>query len=103
MIINIEKKEFSDAVSRVARFAERRSATLPVLAGIAIIAGDDGIKFRATNLETGIDLKVPGTIEQPGVVALPASILRDITSSLSGTGSITLEHAGDTVLVTSGT
>lgn len=101
MIINIEKKEFSEAVSRVARFAERRSATLPVLAGIAIVAGDDGIKLRATNLETGIDLKVGGSIEQPGVVALPASTLREITGSFSGTGAIKLEHTGDTVLISS--
>jgi DNA polymerase III sliding clamp (beta) subunit (PCNA family) len=45
MVINLEKKEFSEAVARVSRFAERRSATLPVLAGIAIVAGDDGIKL----------------------------------------------------------
>lgn len=103
MIITLEKKEFAEAVLRVARFAERRSATLPVLAGIAIIAGDDGIKLRATNLETGIDLKVTGTIEQDGVVALPATTLREITSSFSGTGAIKLEHTGDTVLISSPT
>lgn len=103
MIISIEKKEFSEAVLRVSRFAERRSATLPVLAGIAIIAGDDGIKLRATNLETGIDLKVSGTIEHDGVVALPATTLREITSSFSGTGPIKLEHTGDTVLISSST
>src|SRR3954464_10906413 len=101
MIINIEKKEFSEAVSRVARFAERRSATLPVLAGIAIVAGDDGIKLRATNLETAIDFKVSGTIKEAGVVALPAATLREITGSYSGTGTITLEHSGDTVVLTS--
>lgn len=103
MIISLTKKEFSDGIASVARFAERRSGTLPVLAGIAIIAGDDGIKFRATNLETGIDLKVEGTIKSDGVVALPAGTLRDIASSLSGSGQLTLEHAGDTVVVNSGT
>lgn len=101
MIITLEKKEFAEAVLRVARFAERRSATLPVLAGIAIIAGDDGIKLRATNLETGIDLKVAGTIEHDGVVALPATTLREITGSFSGTGTIKLEHTGDIVLISS--
>ena len=79
MIITLEKKEFAEAVSIASRFAERRSATLPVLAGIAILAGDAGIKLRATNLETGIDLLVVGTIKDPGVVALPASILREVT------------------------
>lgn len=102
MIITLDKKEFSEGVQTVARFAERRSGTLPVLAGIAIIAGDDGIKLRATNLETGIDLKVDGTIKSDGVVALQASTLRDIASSLSGSGTLTLEHSGDTVLVTTG-
>lgn len=99
MILTLEKKEFSEAVARVSRFAERRSATLPVLAGIAIVAGDDGIKLRATNLETGIDFKVPGTIKETGVVAIPAETLRSITGSFSGTGTLTLEHSGDTVIV----
>lgn len=99
MIITLDKKEFAEAVVRVARFAERRSATLPVLAGIAIIAGDDGIKLRATNLETGIDLRVAGTIESAGVVVLPAVTLREITGTFSGSGQVTLEHTGDTVLL----
>lgn len=100
MNLILEKKEFAEAVARVSRFAERRSATLPVLAGIALVAGDDGIKLRATNLETGIDFKISGTIHEPGVVALPATTLRDITNSLGGTGTLTLEHAGDTVVLT---
>jgi DNA polymerase-3 subunit beta len=102
MVITLDKKAFAEAVGSVSRFAQRSSASLPVLAGVALIAGDDGIKLRATNLETGIDLKVEGTIKEPGVVALPASVLREITSSLSGTGMITLEHAGDTVLLSTG-
>jgi len=101
MEIVIDKKEFSDAVGKVSRFAERRSVTLPVLAGIAIVAGDDGIKLRATNLETGIDLKIPGIIRTEGVVVIPASILKEITNSLTGVGSITLEHTGDTVVLSS--
>jgi DNA polymerase-3 subunit beta len=103
MIISIDKKEFSEAVADVTRFAERRSATLPVLAGIVIVAGDDGIKLRATNLETGIDRKMKGTIKEAGVVALLATTLREITASFSGSGLITLEHTGETVVISSGT
>lgn len=103
MVIILDKKEFADAVAAVARFAQRTSASLPVLAGIAIIAGDDGIKLRATNLETGIDLSLSGTIKETGVVALPATVLREITASLSGTGPLTLEQSGSTVSVTTGT
>lgn len=102
MVITIEKKILGDAIHTVARFAERRSTTLPALGGIAIVAGNDGIKLRATNLETGIDLKVVGSIKSPGVVVVPAPILRDIAASFSGTGSVTLEHAGETVVLSLG-
>lgn len=102
MVITIEKNAFREAVSTVARFAERRSATLPALSGIAIVAGGDGIKLRATNLETGIDLLVPGAIKSQGVMVLPANIVREVAGSLGGTGSITLEHAGDTAVISTG-
>jgi DNA polymerase III subunit beta len=102
MVITTEKKEFSEAVNTVARFAERKSPTLAAISGIALVAGNDGIKLRATNLETGIDLSIPGSIKSPGVVVLPAVILRDIASSLTGSGTVTIEHAGETAVVTSG-
>ncbi len=103
MNISIEKKLFSEAVYKVARFAQRNSATLPALSSILILAGDDGIKMRATNLETGIDLKLEGTCTTQGVVAIPATILQQIASSITGSGSITLEHTGDVISLTSGT
>ena len=95
MNILIEKKEFSEAVYKVARFADRKSTTLPVLSSILILAGDDGIKMRATNLEIGIDLKLEGTCVENGVVAVPATILQQIAGSLSQDGAITLEHTGE--------
>ncbi len=103
MNISIEKKEFSEAVHTVARFAERKSATLPALSSILIIAGDDGIKLRATNLETGIDLKLSGEIISDGVVAIPATILQQVASSFTQEGKVTLEHTGDIVSISSGT
>lgn len=103
MHISIEKKIFSEAVYKVARFAERKSATLPALSSILIIASDEGIKMRATNLETGIDLNIEGERKTEGVVAIPATILQQIAGSLTQEGKITLEHAGDIVSLTSGT
>lgn len=103
MNISIEKKEFSEAVHTAARFAERKSATLPVLSSILILAGDEGIKMRATNLETGIDLKLQGEVKTEGVVAIPATILQQIAGSLTQDGRIILEHTGDVISLTSGT
>ncbi len=101
MNISIEKKIFIDAVYKVARFAERKSTTLPALASILILANEEGIKMRATNLETGIDLSIQGVCKTHGVVAIPATLLQQIASSLSGEGLITLEHTGDTISLTS--
>src|SRR3989338_6013131 len=103
MNISIEKKEFSEGVYKVSRFAERRIGTLPALSSILIIAGNDGIKMRATNLETGIDLKLNGKCISDGVTAIPATVLQQIASSLTKEGDITLEHVGDIVSLTSGT
>lgn len=102
MIISLEKKKFIDAVSIASRFAQHTTTTLPALSSILIIAGDDGIKFRATNLETGVDLKVDGEKKGDGVVAIPAAILKNIASSLTGEGSISLEQTGDSVLIKTG-
>ncbi|MFZ1075076.1 MAG: DNA polymerase III subunit beta [Minisyncoccia bacterium] len=102
MNISIEKKKFSEAVYIVSRFAERKSATLPALSSILIIAGDEGIKMRATNLETGIDLKLDGTCRTHGVVAVPATVLQQFASSLTQEGTLTLEHTGDIVSLDSG-
>jgi len=103
MIISIEKKTFSDAVHIVARFADRKRASLPALSAILIIAGDEGIKMRATNLETGIDHKIEGTCTTKGAVAVPAVILQQMAGSLTHEGKITLEHTGDIVNLVSGT
>lgn len=103
MNISIEKKEFSEAVHKVSRFAQRKSATLPALSSVLIIASSEGIKMRATNLETGIDLKINGKCTQDGVVAIPATILQQIANSFTQEGSITLEYGGDTISLKSGT
>ena len=102
MNITLEKKEFSSAVHTVARFADKKNTTLAALSSILIITGDEGIKMRATNLETGIDLKLKGKVHNDGVVAVPASILQQIAGSLTNEGTITIDHTGDIVSITSG-
>jgi len=102
MHITLEKKEFSEAVTLVARFAERRSATLPALSGIALVVENNQILLRATNLETGITRTIEGVIKKEGTVILPAQTLKDITNSFSVSGSVTLEHTAETLTITSG-
>lgn len=102
MKLSFEKKNFIEAVHIVSRFAEKRSATLPALSSILIIAGNDGIKMRATNLETGVDYKISGTSDSEGVVAIPSAVLQQLVGSFSADGSVQLEQTGETVVVTGG-
>lgn len=102
MHISIENKEFIRAVHIASRFAERRGATLPALASLLIIANDEGIKMRATNLEVGIDLKVTGSCRAPGALAVPAMLLAQVVSSLPVEGKSVLEQTGDVCVLTSG-
>lgn len=102
MIITLEKKEFTEAVSIVSRFAERKSATLPALSGIAVAAEKGAITLRATNLETAVSLTLPGEVAQEGAVALPAQTLREIANSFGSTGTCTLQSAGETVTIAAG-
>lgn len=97
MYITITKKELTEAVNKAVRFSERRSATLPVLGAVVLLVTKNEIHLQATNLETGIDLQMEGVVKSTGTVALPASVLKEITSSFSGNGSVSLEQKGDTV------
>jgi DNA polymerase III subunit beta len=103
MNISIEKKEFSDAVYKVARFADRKSTTLQALSSVLLLAGAGGIKMRATNLETGIDLKLEGKCIGDGAVAIPATIIQQVAGSFTQEGKVTIEHIGDIVSINSGT
>jgi DNA polymerase-3 subunit beta len=102
MRIILDKKEFSDAIHTAARFAEKRAAAQPILSSILILAGEGGVKLRATNLETGIDLSVDAERKEDGVVALPAATISQLAASLSGTGTVELEHAGEVARIKSG-
>ncbi len=99
MIITLHKKILSEVVSTVSRFAERRVLTLPALSGIAIQTKGNSILFRATNLETGIEITCEGTVRSQGSIAIPANILKEITSSFSGDGTITLEKTKETIVL----
>lgn len=101
MVLTLEKKKLMEAVSVVSRFAGLKNTTLPTLTGICIVAGDGGIKLRATNLEIGIDLHLEGKIEEEGVVVVPAQTLKEICLSFDPTGEVKLTSDGESLTMRS--
>jgi DNA polymerase-3 subunit beta len=68
-----------------------KNLTLPILSTILLETKNKNLIIRATNLEVGIEIEIPAKIEQPGTVAVSASILLNYLNNLSKEEKITLE------------
>ncbi|MBI4128585.1 MAG: DNA polymerase III subunit beta [Parcubacteria group bacterium] len=78
-----------DAVYASAKIAGRNKGN-PILGSIRITAKNSGLEFFSTNLETGIIILVPATIESTGDIAIPAVPLEGFIGNTASTDSITL-------------
>ena len=65
-------------------------AQLPVLANVLLRADKNGLQISATNLETGVNIKLGAKIEKEGEITVPAKIFTEVIASLA-TGKIDLE------------
>lgn len=57
-------------------------ATLPVLANVLIQTDDGQLKLSATDIKTGITVKIRGKVEKPGSLTVPAKLLSEYVRSL---------------------
>lgn len=74
-----------DKIERAVSKAEKvtgKNLTLPVLKCLLLIAKDNVLTIRATNLDLGVEIKIPVKVEKEGVVAIPADVLKSFLSSL---------------------
>jgi len=56
---------------------------LPILLNILIETQENSIKLSATDLEIGIEIFCPATIEEPGKTTVPARLFTELISSLT--------------------
>ena len=95
---------------RAITLAERitgKKESLPVLSCVLLEASGKNLMVRATNLEAGIEIAVPSTIQNEGIVAVPAIVIsqtiRSITSdtiTLTETeGNLSIESRGSKNLI----
>lgn len=91
-----------DKMLHAVLIAERivgKKESLPVLSCILLDAGKE-LSVRATNLEAGVDTKVPGNVGERGIVAVPAAILSQTLRAVSG-DTVTLKTDGPNLLIES--
>ncbi len=61
-----------------------KKESLPILSCILIEARKNNVRVKATNLESGLEIVIPGDVGVDGVVAVPAAILSQTLRSISG-------------------
>lgn len=81
MKFSIERAILVKAVSQAQSVVERRN-TIPILANVLIETTEDGVSFRATDLDTEVVDRAPAQVERPGATTVSASMLNDIARKL---------------------
>ncbi len=77
-----------------------KKESLPVLACLLLEATKKSLVIRSTNLEAGIEVTVPAHIEEPGIVAVSASTLREVLRTSRGE-TVSLECSEGILLIES--
>ena len=90
--MNIEciKEKLSYALSKAERITGK-NITLPILNCILLEAKDSELTIKATNLDLGIEIKLPVKIIKEGKIAVPGNVLNNFISNISNDKNITLE------------
>jgi DNA polymerase-3 subunit beta len=85
------KEKFCRAVSKVEKITGK-NMTLPILSCIMIEAKGNFLILKATNLDLGIEIKIPAKVLKEGVVTVLGSVLNSFLSNLSGDNNLILEE-----------
>jgi len=91
MKVECVKDKFCSAVSKTEKITGK-NMTLPILSCILIEAKGNFLTLKATNLDLGIEIKIPAKILKEGTVAVPGVILNNYLSNLSTNNSLTIEE-----------
>ncbi len=76
-----------------------KNLSLPTLHAILLIASGKSLKIRSTNLAVGIEIEIPATIEQEGIVLIKGEVLASVVSNVSGKQEVSLILENDNLVV----
>jgi DNA polymerase-3 subunit beta len=89
MKLSTSRNDLFTQLQTATRAASTRSA-VQALSGVQLVAGGDGIELRATDMELGLRVPLPGEVIREGSVVLPARLLVDVVRALPG-ASVSIE------------
>ena len=94
-------EKLKSAVSQIEKVSGK-NLTLPILGAIYMQTDETngpGLILRATNLSVGAEIRIPAKITEPGNVAVPATLLAQICSGLTGDTPISLETVNGNLII----
>jgi DNA polymerase-3 subunit beta len=98
MKFNCLRHHLKDTLSLIEKISSK-NITLPILNGVLISAKKESLKFTATNLEIGVEIKIPARIIKEGEITVPARILHNFLFNLAGDENLTLESSQNNLLI----
>jgi DNA polymerase III subunit beta len=102
MKIECIKEKLSEAIAKADRLTAK-NLSLPILACISMKASKNSLTIRATNLDCGIEVKIPAKVDSEGEVALYGGVLNSLLAGLPKEKNITLESKDGNVLISTST
>lgn len=99
--MNIEciKDRLTKALSKAEKVTGK-NVTLPILSCVLLEAKDSTLTIKATNLDLGIEIKIPVKVIKPGTVAVSGVVFNNIISNLPNEKNIILENQADNLKIT---
>lgn len=81
MKLSVSQSQLSQALSIVSRSVDTKRL-LPILTNILLTTEDGNLRLSATNLELGINHRIPADITEEGSITVPAKTLIDLINTL---------------------
>jgi DNA polymerase-3 subunit beta len=94
MKVTLERAALLKSLGHVHRVVERRN-TIPILSNVLIVADEEALRLKATDLDLEIVESSPAEIGMPGSTTVPAHTLYDIVRKLAEGAQVSLEGGGD--------
>ncbi|MBA2327837.1 MAG: DNA polymerase III subunit beta [Actinobacteria bacterium] len=101
MKFRCERDTLADAVATAQRAVAARPGALPVLSGLRLGLGADGVELVGSDLELTIRVQAPANVEGEGSAVVPARLLSDIVRKLEA-GQVTVEFGDEDARIAGG-
>lgn len=98
MKIECIKDKLIEAISKADRLTGK-NLSLPILACVSIKTDKNSLLIRATNLDCGIEIRIPAKVDAEGEIAVQGGVITSLLSGLIKEKNVSLELKDGNVLV----